>query len=138
MSENKTTATKASVAKYIAAIDDEERRRDCKALVKLLSGITGERAVMWGASIVGFGTYHYRYASGHEGDMCVAGFSSRKPNISIYLYCEGKVQQKLLARLGRHKMAKACLYVRRLSDIDLEVLGELVANSIAQIRRLYG
>lgn len=136
--ENKTRATKASVARYIAAIDDEERRRDCKALVKLMSGITGKPAVMWGPGIVGFGSYHYRYASGHEGDMCVAGFSSRKPNISIYLFCEGPVQQKLLARIGKHKMAKACLYVRRLSDIDLDVLREVITNSIAEIRRRYG
>lgn len=138
MSENKTTATKASVAGYIAAIADEERRRDCKALVKLMSDITGKRAVMWGPSIIGFGSYHYRYESGREGDMCLAGFSSRKPDLTIYLYCDGTASTKLLAKLGRHRKSKACVYVRRLSDIDIDVLRQLVEHSIAQIRKLYG
>jgi hypothetical protein len=138
MSENKTKATRASVAAYIAAIHDEERRRDCKALVKLMSAVTGEPATMWGSSIVGFGLYHYRYDSGREGDMCIAGFSSRKPNISIYLIAEGAAQQKLLARLGKHRMAKACLSVRRMADIDADVLRQLVAGSIAAVRKRYG
>lgn len=138
MPENKTRPTRASVAKYIAAIDDEERRRDCKALVKLMSDITGKRPVMWGPSIVGFDSYHYRYASGHEGDICITGFSSRKPDISIYLYCLTSPQKKLLAKVGRHKMSKACLYVRRLSDVDMKVVRKLIEGSIAEIRKLYG
>lgn len=138
MAELKTRATKLSVAKYIAAIPDEQRRRDCKALVKLMRDITGKPAVMWGSSIVGFDSYHYKYASGHEGDMCLAGFSSRKPNLSIYLLAQGPAQRKLLAQLGKHKMAKACLYVRRLSDIDMDVLRQLIAGSIAQVRHHYG
>src|SRR5262245_23420952 len=105
MAELKTKATRASVAAYIAAIEDEERRADCKALVKLMTSITRKPATMWGPSIVGFGSYHYRYKSGHEGDMCIAGFSSRKPNISIYLLAQGPAQRELLARLGKHKMA---------------------------------
>jgi hypothetical protein len=138
MAENKTRATRSSVAAYIAAIEDEERRRDCKLLVKLMTGITGEPATMWGSSIVGFGSYHYRYESGREGDICIAGFSSRKPNISIYLIAEGAAQDKLLAKLGKHKMAKACLYVRRMADIDAEVLRQLIVGSIATIRKRYG
>jgi len=138
MTENKTQATRSSVAKYIAAIADEERRRDCKALVKLMTAVTGQRAVMWGPGIVGFGSYHYKYASGREGDMCVAGFSSRKPNISVYLLAEGAAQTKLLGRLGKHKMAKACLSVRRLADIDMNILRQLIAGSIAQVRKRYG
>jgi hypothetical protein len=85
MTEIKTKASKASVTKYVAAIDDEERRADCKRLIKLMTGITGKPATMWGPSIVGFDSYHYKYASGHEGDMCLTGFSSRKPNLSIYI-----------------------------------------------------
>ena len=138
MPENKTKPTRASVAGYIAAIDDEERRADCKLLVKLMSSVTGEPATMWGPGIVGFSSYHYKYASGREGDMCVVGFSSRKPTISIYILAQGPAQQKLLARLGKHKMAKACLSVRRLSDIDMAVLRKLVEGSIAAIRKLYG
>lgn len=138
MAENKTKATKASVAGYIAAIKDEERRSDCKRLVKLMTSITRQPATMWGPSIVGFGQYHYRYKSGHEGDMCVTGFSSRKPSISIYVLAHTTAQKKLLARLGRHRMAKACLYVRRLADIDIRILRELVAGSIAELRKHYG
>ncbi len=138
MPENKTKATKLSVAKYIAAIDDEERRRDCRNLVKLMRDITGKPAVMWGTSIVGFDSYHYKYASGHEGDMCITGFSSRKPNLSIYILAEGAAQKVLLEKLGRHKMAKACLYVRRLADIDMESLRQLLVGSISEVRRHYG
>jgi ribosomal protein S17E len=137
MTENKTKATKASVAGYIAAIQDEERRSDCEQLVKLMTGVTGEPATMWGSSIVGFGRYHYRYESGREGDMCVTGFSSRKPNLSIYVLAEGAAQQKLLARLGKHKMAKGCLYVRRMADVDAKVLRELIAGSIAEVRKQF-
>jgi ribosomal protein S17E len=137
MAENKTKATKASVAGYIAAIQDEERRSDCEQLVKLMTGVTGEPPTMWGSSIVGFGRYHYRYESGREGDMCVTGFSSRKPNLSIYVLAEGGAQQKLLARLGKHKMAKGCLYVRRMADVDAKVLRELIAGSIAEVRKQF-
>jgi hypothetical protein len=134
MAENKTKATKASVAAYIAAIEDEERRRDCEQLVKLMAGVTRQPATMWGASIVGFGSYHYKYASGREGDMCLTAFSSRKPNISIYVLADGAGQKKLLAKLGKHKMAKGCLYVRRLAEIDTKVLRELVAGSIVEVK----
>jgi hypothetical protein len=135
MAENKTRATKASVAGYVAAIEDEERRADCRRLIKLMSAVTGNPATMWGPSIVGFGSYHYKYESGREGDMCLAGFSSRKPNISIYVMVEGAAQKQLLKKLGKHKMAKACLYVRRLADIDVEVLRQLVTGSIAEVRK---
>jgi hypothetical protein len=137
MAENKTKATDASVASYLAAIEDEARRRDCEALAKLMRKVTGQRAAMWGAGIVGFGSYHYRYDSGREGDMCVTGFSSRKADISVYLVAEGKGQQENLARLGRYKMAKSCLHIRRLSDVDLAVLERLIAESVAEVRRRY-
>lgn len=138
MAENKTKATRSSVAAYIGNIPDEERRADCKKLVNLMKGITGQPATMWGPGIVGFGSYHYKYESGREGDMCVTGFASRKPNISIYLIAGGASQKKLLASLGMHKVSKACLYVRRLSDVDTAVLEQLIVGSIAEVRRRYG
>jgi hypothetical protein len=135
MAENRTKATDASVADYLAAIEDESRRKDCEALARLMRKVTGHRPVMWGAGIVGFGSYHYRYASGREGDMCLTGFSSRKADISVYLVAEGRGQDERLAKLGRHKMAKSCLHIRRLSDVDLVVLERLVAESVAEVKR---
>lgn len=138
MAENKTRPTEISVDGYLAAIDDPERRSDCVALAKLMAKITKAPAVMWGAGIVGFGSYHYRYESGREGDMCATGFSSRKGDISVYLVASGANQEALLAKLGRHKMGKACLYIRRLSEVDLKILEQLVADSVAVVKRRYG
>lgn len=138
MTENKTRPTGASVAAYLAAIEDATRRADCEALVTLMSDVTKEAPAMWGDSIVGFGSYHYRYDSGREGDMCATGFSSRKGDISVYLVASGAEQERLLARLGRHKMGKACLSLRRLSDVDGDVLRQLVAASVAEVRRRHG
>lgn len=135
--KNKTAATEASVAAYLAAIVDEDRRKDCTALARLMAKATGEKPKMWGASIVGFGAYHYRYDSGREGDMCLVGFSSRKGDISIYLTASPPDADDLFARLGKHKRAKACLYVRRMSDVDQQVLAEIVAQSAAETRRRY-
>jgi hypothetical protein len=137
MAEPKTKATRASVDNYIDAIDDELRRDDCRALVKLMTRVTKEPPVMWGPSIVGFGSYHYRYASGHEGDSCLAGFSSRKGDISIYVTAGLEGQQPLLAKLGKHKAGKVCLYFKRLADIDLKTLESLVKNSVTEMRRRY-
>lgn len=137
MSENKTKATSASVDAYIEAIADPARQADCRALVRLMRSITGERPVMWGGSIVGFGSYHYKYDSGREGDACATGFSSRRSDISIYLTASFPGQEELLARLGKHKMGKACLSVRRLSDVDVGVLKQLVAGSVSAVRERY-
>ena len=138
MSGNKTTPTDAGVSAFLAAIEDDQRREDCRTLLALMGRITGKPAVMWGASIVGFDTYHYRYESGREGDWAVTGFSPRKGDISVYLTAASPEQDDLLARLGRHKMGKACLYIRRLSDIDLAVLEQLIAASVAEVKRRYG
>ncbi|HQR54411.1 MAG TPA: DUF1801 domain-containing protein [Burkholderiaceae bacterium] len=137
MSENKTKATSASVDAYIEAIADPARQADCRALVRLMRSITGERPAMWGGSIVGFGSYHYKYDSGREGDACATGFSSRRSDISIYLTASFPGQEELLARLGKHKMGKACLSVRRLSDVDVGVLKQLVAGSVSAVRERY-
>ena len=102
-----------------------------------MSGVTKREPKMWGTGIVGFGTYHYTYASGHEGDACLTGFASRKGDISIYLMCGFDGHEALFAKLGKHKVGKSCLYVRRLSDIDLPVLEQLVARSVADLKRRY-
>lgn len=130
----KTQATGANVQAFLAAIADPMRRADCDALVHLMSSVTGEAATMWGPSIVGFGRYRYAYDSGREGEMCVTGFSPRKGDLSIYLDCESPAAKAKLAALGRHKAGKSCLYVRRLADVDMDVLRELVTSSVAGLR----
>jgi hypothetical protein len=137
MAENKTKATDASVDSYIEAIDDEPRRKDCEVLAKLMARATKQKPVMWGPSIVGFGSYHYKYESGREGDSCLAGFSSRKGDISVYLLADFPGRDELLARLGKHKTAKGCLYIRRLSDVDVKVLEQLIVSAFAEKKRRY-
>lgn len=133
MAENKTKATKASVADYFASIADEGRRKDCEALAKLMAKVTKQPPVMWGTSIVGFGNHHYRYESGREGDICAVGFSSRKGDISLYL-TNLPDREGFLSKLGKHKAGKGCLYVRRLADVDLVVLEKMIAASYAASR----
>ncbi|MGB8338322.1 MAG: DUF1801 domain-containing protein [Burkholderiales bacterium] len=137
MAENKTKATDKDVDKHIAAIANEEQRSDCLALLKLLSKITNEKPKMWGPSIVGFGSYHYKYASGQEGDSCLTGFAARGKELVVYLVASDPDQERLLKKLGNHKMGKSCLYIRRLSDVDTAVLDKLVSGSVAEIKRRY-
>ena len=131
MAEMKTKPTEITVADYIAAVEPATKREDAKVLDALFRKVTGEPATMWGPSIVGYGQYHYRYASGHEGDMCRAGFSPRKAKHSLYLMCGSPKEEAqfapLLARLGKHSRGKGCLYVNKLADIDLGVLEEMIA-----------
>jgi hypothetical protein len=129
VAENKTKATDASVEKYLAAIDDEARRKDCEALAGLMAKATKQPPRMWGTSIVGFGTYHYTYASGREGDTCVVGFSSRKGDITLYGLNAAEDAAEQLAKLGKHKAGKGCVYIKRLSDVDRKVLEKLVAGA---------
>ena len=131
MAENKTKATEASVEGYFAAIADPVRRKDCQALTELMAKASQQPPRMWGGSIVGFGSYHYRYDSGREGDMCVVGFASRKGDISIYGLNAAPSHDALLAALGPHKAGKGCLYLRNLAGIDLKVLEKLVAEAAA-------
>jgi Domain of unknown function (DU1801) len=138
MAENKTKATDASVAEYLAAISDEDRRADCAAIARLMNKVTKQEPRMWGPGIVGFGHYRYTYESGRSGEACQTGFASRMGDISVYLVAGFPGQDELLATLGRHKMGKACLYIRRVSDIDLKVLEKLIAGSVAEIRKRYG
>jgi len=139
MSKTKTRPTQVTAAAYIANLKDEEQRKDCKTLVSMMKRITGKSPKMWGPSIVGFGSYHYTYASGHEGDACLVGFSPRKVDLTIYLLpglLSGKAKT-FLAQLGKHKHGQACLYIRRLSDVSLPVLEKLVQHSVAEARRMY-
>jgi hypothetical protein len=137
MAKNKTIETDASVDAYIEAIADETRREDCRKLIKIMSKAAKAEPRMWGAGIVGFGKYHYKYASGHEGDVCLTGFASRKPAISIYLTCAADAQfAGVLATLGKHKMGQGCLYVKRLADVDEAVLTKLIKMSIEEVVRL--
>jgi len=138
MAENKTKPTQASVESYLAAIDDETRRKDCAALSKLMTKATKYPATMWGTGIVGFGSYHYKYESGREGDSCLVGFSNRKSEICLYLSADVLAQEELVSKLGKHKTGKSCLYVRKLSDVDLEVLAKLVVSVAAQTKQRYG
>jgi hypothetical protein len=135
MAEPKTKASKASVAAFLAAIPDEERRKDCKAVAKLMREATGEKPVLWGANIVGFGTYRYQYASGGTGDWPVVGFSPRKNDLTLYLMAGFERHADLMAKLGRHRTGKSCLYLKRLADADPAVLKELVGRSVAAMER---
>ena len=134
----KTQATDASVLAFLDRVPDPAVRADCVALNALLSQVTGAPPRMWGASIVGFGQYRYRYSSGHEGDWPVCGYSPRKQNLTVYVMAGFERFPDIMARLGRYKTGKSCLYVNRLADIDAAVLRELVAASNAQLARMYG
>jgi Domain of unknown function (DU1801) len=131
MAENKTKPTKLSVAAFINGLTDQARRADAKALVKLMESASGEKPQMWGPSIIGFGSYHYRYDSGREGDMPLVGFSPRKAATVLYGMGEGKA---LLAKLGKHTTGKGCIYIKKLADVDQHVLAAMVAKSVAAIR----
>jgi hypothetical protein len=132
--ENKTKATKASATAYIAAIADDAQRADAKALVKMMQAATGEKPVLWGPSIVGFGSTHYVYESGREGDMPVIAFSPRKAAMVLYGATGFAGADKLLARLGKHTTGKGCLYIKRLSDVDPGVLDTMIAKAVASKR----
>jgi hypothetical protein len=127
---NKTKASKASPATYVGAIGDASRRRDCEALLALMAKASKQPAVMWGSAIVGFGVYTYPLAGGKQGEICAVGFSSRKGDISIYGVARATGASVLLAKLGKHRLGKGCLYVRSLADIDSKILEKLVSRAI--------
>ena len=137
MSKLKTKPTKVSAKSHIAAIANEEQRKDALTLVALMRRVTRQEPRMWGPSIVGFGSYHYKYASGHEGDSALAAFAARGRELVVYIAEGFEGRDGLLARLGNHKIGKVCVYIRRLADVDLRVLETLVAQSIADTKRRY-
>jgi len=131
MAENKTKPTEVSVATFIEAIIDEGKRADAKVLAKLMQKASGEKPKMWGPSIVGFGTYHYKYDSGREGDMPVIGFSPRTAAIVLYGLIGFSGAEALLAKLGKHTTGKGCLYIKKLSDVNVTVLESMLAKALA-------
>lgn len=137
MAKNKTTETKSSVIDFINnTVEDEIKRNDAFELIKIMQQQTGFEAKMWGPSIIGFGSYHYKYASGHEGDAPLAGFSPRKPSISLYVYLTSD-KEELLSKLGKHKAAKGCIYIKKLADIDIEILKIMISSSVKELQKLY-
>ncbi|MEO8404393.1 MAG: DUF1801 domain-containing protein [Chitinophagaceae bacterium] len=137
MAELKTKATEQTVESFIEKIADEKIQKDCHGLIKLMKKATGSKPKMWGSSIIGFGQYHYKYDSGHEGDMCITGFSPRKANLSLYIMGGIKGQEELLKKLGKHKASKGCVYIKKLEDVDLKVLESMVKNAVDYIKKKY-
>jgi len=131
MAENKTQATDESVDAFLAKVEPEQRREDGRAVAEMMARITGERAKMWGPSIIGFGTHHYRYASGREGDICRIGFSPRKAQLVFYIGAGSGRLDSLLAKLGRYSTGKGCLYIKKLGDVNHTVLEEMIAQAWA-------
>ena len=137
MPEQKTKPTEASVESFLETIADENTRDDCFTLVKMMKKVTGSKPKMWGASIVGFGSYHYKYNSGHAGFTCLTGFSPRKQNISIYLMPGLPSHPELLQKLGKYKAAKGCLYIKRLADVNPDALEKLIKSSVDHLKSKY-
>jgi hypothetical protein len=137
MAENKTKATDQSVTAFLDSVADEGRRQDCYAVLELMKAATGEEPKMWGPSMVGLGSYHYKYESGREGDMFLAGFSPRKQNLTLYLVAGFTRYEELMKKLGKYKTGKSCLYINKLAEIDQSVLGELVQEAVKYLRQNY-
>lgn len=133
MAELKTKETKASVAAFLNKISDVQRRKDCQTVLELMQRATGEKPKMWGSSIVGFGRYKYRYASGREGEWLVIGFSPRKTDLTLYIMRGFEESESLLAKLGKCKTGKGCLYIKRLDDVEIPVLKKLISKSVAMM-----
>ena len=137
MAKNKTIETTNSVAEYLGNIADEERRRDCTEIVELIKTSTGLEPRMWGTGIIGFGTYHYKYESGHEGDAPLAGLASRANAIVLYLAASPEQREQFLQKLGKHKTGKGCIYIKKLEDIDNKVLSKMAINSVKHLKLAY-
>ena len=134
MAELKTRPNQKSVDRFLAGVDNESRREDARTVCEIMQEITGDEPEMWGDSIVGFGSYHYIYDSGREGDWFQTGFSPRKQNLTLYIMPGFARYGELLSKLGKHKTGKSCLYINRLSDVDLNVLRELIEKSVEHVR----
>ena len=136
MGEVKTKQTGMSVDAFIEGVDPK-RQEDCRIMLELMREITGEEPAMWGPSIIGFGSYHYKYDSGHEGDAILTGFSPRKQAFTIYIMPGFSRYQSCLDKLGRHKTGKSCLYLKKLADVDLSILRKLIQESVATMVKMY-
>ena len=135
MAELKTKPNDQSVTGFLNEVTDEKKRRDCFTILDIMKQITQEEPVMWGDSIVGFGSYHYKYASGREGDWFLTGFSPRKQNLTLYIMSGFSGYEKLLAQLGKYKTGRSCLYIKKLEDIDMDVLREMITQSIEKVSK---
>ncbi len=137
MTELKTKANKASVTEFLNTIEDKQKRADCRAIAKMMRDATGKRAKMWGAAIVGYDKYDYKYASGRSGTFMITGFSPRAQNISIYIMPGFSKFSSLMKKLGKHKTGKSCLYIKSLDDVDNKILARLIEESVKVMRRRY-
>ena len=137
MAELKTKQTNDSVTNFLNSVEDETKRKDSFTILRIIKEVTKLEPKMWGTSIIGFGSYHYKYDSGHEGDMCLVGFSPRKQSITLYLMMGNVKADKLLNELGRHKTGKGCLYINKLDDIDTTVLKQLIITCFDALRKKY-
>lgn len=137
MADVKTKPSKASVKKFLDGVENERRREDCRAVVRMMEEITGEKPTMWGDSIVGFGSYHYKYASGREGDWMLVGVAPRKQSLTLYIMPGFDRYQELMDKLGKYGTGSSCLYIKKLDDVDTDVLGDLVRESVTYMRTKY-
>ena len=135
MAENKTTPNDQDVEQFLNSVDDERKRKDSFTILELMKQVTGIEPRMWGSSIVGFGSYHYKYESGREGDMILAGFSPRKQNLTLYNMGNFERYDDLLKKLGKHTTGKGCLYIKRLDDVDLPTLKSLIEESFKHAKQ---
>ena len=135
--DNKTKPTKVSVRDFVDSVENETRRKDAKALLKIFKEVTGLTPQMWGPSLIGYGRYHYKYESGREGEMLMTGFSPRKANLVLYIMPGYLELEEKLARLGKHKLGKSCLYVNKLADVDIDVLKEIIAFGVKYMQENY-
>lgn len=134
---NKTQKNKASVKDFLEAVEHPKRKEDALRLFEIMNEICEEPASMWGSSLVGYGSYHYKYESGREGDWFLCGFSPRKQNLTVYVMPSFDRHPELLSKLGKHKLGKSCLYINRLEDVDLEILNELIKTGYKAMKRRY-
>ncbi len=137
MSDLKTKKNRASVRKFLESVENQTRREDAFEVLELMEKVTGEAPAMWGKSIVGFGSYHYKYASGQEGDFMLVGFSPRKQNLVLYIMPGFSAYDELMKKLGKHKTGKSCLYINKLEDVHLPTLRKLVRESVKSMRKKY-
>jgi len=137
MAKNKTTETNSSVTEFVSKVENEVKRNDSFKLIEIFRSITGFEPKMWGPTIIGFGNYHYKYESGHEGDAPLAAFSPRKDSLVLYFAAEYENREVLLSQLGKHKSSKVCVYVKKLSDIDIKILQIMIVNSMTYAKKLY-
>ena len=137
MADVKTKPTDNSVTDFLNSVEDEKKRADSFKILEMMREVTGDEPKMWGPSIVGFGDYHYKYESGREGDFFLTGFSPRKQNLTLYIMAGFKRYEELMAKLGKYKTGKSCLYIKKLEDVDPDVLKTLVTESVAHMERQY-